>query len=99
MVRVTGSVISKAPSPMLAVAAAQVQLVEVVVQDRAEALQAVPGVGHRHPLGQGVGQRVGMPQALALHDLYRLAGRPWLACRTLIMRGGGTAVLAGPAAG
>ena len=35
----------------LAVAAAQVQLVEVMVQHRAEALKAVPGVGHRHPLG------------------------------------------------
>ena len=35
----------------LAVAAAQVQLVEVVVQHRAEALKAVPGVGDRHPLG------------------------------------------------
>ena len=62
--------------PGLAVAAAQVQLVEVVVQDRTEALLAAPGVGHRHPLGQGVGQRVGMPQALALHDFYRLAVRP-----------------------
>jgi hypothetical protein len=35
----------------VAVAAAQVHLVEVVVQHRAEALKAVPGVGHRHPLG------------------------------------------------
>jgi hypothetical protein len=30
---------------------AGVAQVEVVVQHRAEALKAVPGVGHRHPLG------------------------------------------------
>ena len=59
-------------------AAAQVQLVEVVVQHRAVLLQAVLGVGHRHPLGQRVGERVGMAEALALHDLGRGAGRACL---------------------
>lgn len=59
--------------------APQVKLVEVVVQHGTEVLQAVPRVGHRHPLGQGVGESVGVTEPFPLDDLdgcVRRAGLP-----------------------
>ena len=49
--------------------AAQQDLVDVVMEDGAEAFEVVPAELDADPLGDRIAERVGMPSALALDDL------------------------------